>query len=196
MKKILLIIALFTSYTINASTLVFSNNLIIEETSYLGSTHGAHGEGDETLFGIKATFNDAEYTGIMEHGYYISFSNTGSYLTQNQDSIVFATKFLDISFGDGNHAWSLSGEETRENTLDSSFGIYDIKDFELKFYDYPNPFANGNLNPEPTSIETITLIPVAETPIPAAIWLFGAGLIGLFKLSARRQNSFKGNAYS
>jgi len=58
------------------------------------------------------------------------------------------------------------------------------------------------------AIETVTInsytdasvngnfIPVTETPIPSAIWFFGTGLTGLFKLSTRRQNSFGGNKFS
>ncbi|MEE9338087.1 MAG: PEP-CTERM sorting domain-containing protein [Methylococcaceae bacterium] len=182
MKKILLIIALFTSFSINASTIVFSNNLIIEQTSMTISSHDPHGGSYEDYFGIKATFNDTEYSGMMSHGAYV-FSSGGS---QNLDSVAIETKFLSIGFGDENYSWSLSGETTREVIYDSPLGISDIENFEFKFYDYPTPFANGNLNPEPTTIENITIIPVAETPVPSAIWLFGTGLVGLFKL--RRQN--------
>ena len=186
MKKIFLIVALFASFTINASTIVFSNNLIIEQTDFFGSSHGAHGEGDEYYFEIKATYNGSEYSGMMTDGFYIFFSDGSSHLSQTPDSIPFVTKFLSIGFGDENNAWSLSGETTRDLDHDSPLGIYDIEAFEFKFYNYPAPFANGNLNPEPTSIENITIVPVTETPIPGAIWLFGTGLIGLFKLTKRR----------
>jgi len=51
------------------------------------------------------------------------------------------------------------------------------------------PFAgfNANFNATMTGIADVSDIPVAAVPVPAAVWLFGSGLLGLVGVARRKK---------
>ena len=59
------------------------------------------------------------------------------------------------------------------------FPVYDFprEDFLDKFKNYPNPWIDTDID-----VDTVSTV-----PIPAAVWLFGSGLISLLAVSRRRK---------
>ncbi len=87
---------------------------------------------------------------------------------------------VSFHFEDGNNGWQFHGERI-DDFFSGSRHVFEFKTFDL-------------LGSESTliSTENITLfsgddVPITETPIPGAIWLFGAGIIGLFRLTKRQE---------
>ena len=50
------------------------------------------------------------------------------------------------------------------------------------------PFAPGNFNYDFTSL---TVTGVSAVPVPAAVWLFGSGMLGLLCVSRRKKTAFR-----
>lgn len=51
------------------------------------------------------------------------------------------------------------------------------------------PFVGVNLNFDIGSGNSLTVLNVSTVPVPAAVWLFGSGLIGLIGLARRKANA-------
>ncbi len=180
MKKLLVLITLFASFTANASGIRFSNGVTFEYG--FGTSQNIKGGGYEVYYtDSKVTYNGIEYPSVyITEGVWLFFPDGSNYLSQTPGSSPIAFSFIDFQFG-GNEDkfWSIHGEKTEID----SFSLSDM-DFEFNTYD--------KASSELISTENITLAqasetPVAETPIPGAIWLFGAGIIGLFKLTKRQE---------
>lgn len=73
-----------------------------------------------------------------------------------------------------NWAWSWSG--------DTNWSFYDNSGFSMSVQ--PNQGSSGDVDLGIWAYQTGT--PVAQTPIPAAVWLFGSALAGLTGLKRRK----------
>jgi hypothetical protein len=53
----------------------------------------------------------------------------------------------------------------------------------------PFAFFNANFNADMSPIGDVSDIPVAAVPVPAAVWLFGSGLLGLVGIARRKKRA-------
>ncbi len=219
MKKILLIIALFTSFTINAATytrfpykIEFSNDIIVEYSGATASGHGPHGGGgSEYYHDMQITYNGNLFTSQFdddnfgdnsshpfgELGWYSNgFNYPGADIPVPEDMQYGSYLSFNFTDSDGTKR-SLGAEILGTGEFPTDVGIYFRNNVAFNFSSSDSDII------EPVTINSYTdasidgnFIPVAETPIPAAIWFFATGLIGLFKLSTRRRNLFEKNTYS
>ncbi|MCW8933167.1 MAG: VPLPA-CTERM sorting domain-containing protein [Gammaproteobacteria bacterium] len=125
------------------------------------------------------------YTDTNAFRHYSDSNVTGSYADQTEDVQLFA---------------SLFGSSSVSNTLDSTLGFYRDESNILRqmgvnqYSSYSRVFSDENTNNwngyEGLGVYGNGIYLVRESisavPVPAAVWLFGSGLIGLVGVSRRR----------
>jgi hypothetical protein len=154
---------------------------------------GAHVYEHEVTFSKPLELcQDAEYWISIGAVNFSPIINRNSYLWYSADptgpsvdNAVSVFSFYDILlFFDNPVEWStIAG--------DQAFVLKGQKVALLRATHCPD---NSGTEPDPTpaiditTSPTPTATPVAETPIPAAVWLFGSGLAGLFAVARRRKS--------
>jgi len=181
MKMSLMLITLFVSCAATASGIRFSNNLVLEyDGSFL--SHDPHaGSGSARYLDSLVTYEGVQYiTTVYEEWspfFAVPFDGEENERPFKVDGIV------SFDFENENNRWQFRGERTGDFFSGGNSMVYEFKTFDL-------------FGSEPTliSTENITLfsdidVPITETPVPGAIWLFGTGMIGLFRLTKRQEKS-------
>jgi hypothetical protein len=79
----------------------------------------------------------------------------------------------------GDHVWMLASTDP---DLDGVMGI-------SMAAGGPFAFFNANFNADMSPGADISDIPVAAVPVPAAVWLFGSGLLGLVGIARRKKRA-------
>jgi hypothetical protein len=124
---------------------------------------------------------------------------SGSILTKagtgQQIDVFSATPYSDVLLA--NNAYLVSEGPAPLAATDNSLGLgYDIDGNYLADL-YPSLYPNGYVTPFDgiaglTNIgsgNSLTVTAVSSVPLPATVWLFGSGLIGLIGISRRKQSA-------
>ena len=166
-----------TDYTAGDSQAVFNLNLSTDEAIAVGS------------YGIEFTFDSSELS-------YVSYTNTAptglfpqlfGALNVDQD-LGTINSFSAASFAPANVS---AGDYLLGSfTFDVSNAVADgATDFN---FDYDDPMfllmINGeSFNDDTKALANLTdIAPAAHAPLPAAVWLFGSGIVGLVCFRRKR----------
>lgn len=175
-SKIIALAMIFGAGNVNAALVNFEITGIADYWADAGNVWGLV---DNDLITATGTFDDSVLIGGTGT---IDFSLSGNSLTIAVGSITYFESDDDKHASGGYPTLSLSGG-----------GIDDLNGFNFfttlggnSFESLNNTFFGEDLNLNQingTWASTVTLSPV---PVPAAVWLFGSGLLGLFGVAKRR----------
>ena len=142
------------------------------------------GRGISTNGGTLALFDDSDFGGtalvIGQQGGQVVFSD-------NNDG-SWNAEFFDVSKASGGSI-TLSGDNSFSLGMDWSAGYYG--DSNATLISSPDTYLIifDGLDGSGAKISGNTLaVDLAPVPVPAAVWLFGSGLLGLVGIARRRQS--------
>lgn len=156
---------------------------------------------------LTLSFDDAQ-TGVSPTGFTTNYTGSAtfisnSYIATDTSAIIGisdAPNIVSIEMGDdganlpGIEFINFPGTFRTPEDINFSIEIGDIGSENLVDYihlDTLAPFVETNMNVRVTSAisptGTIDNVTVSAVPVPAAVWLFGSGLLGLVGLARRKK---------
>jgi len=134
------------------------------------------GEGGSAYLDSLVTYEGVQYTTIVDEEWRPSF--VVPYDGEENERPWKVDGRVSFEFENENNRWQFRGERIGDFFSGDST-IFEFKTFDL-FGSEPTLISTENI----TYFSDID-VPTTETPIPGAIWLFSAGMIGLFRLTKR-----------
>lgn len=206
MKKLLLFITFFTSFTIHASTytddftrIEFSNNLVLEYGAIRSFSSSPKGNSNDTYYEeVQITYNgevfpsaydpDLGYLGDTPRSSYPS-GIIGMSSNRSFDGILFpgiAEYWEYLSFGIGGNVDHILGVPAGDRWLRISVDVDTDRPLEEGLFNTDTIFKFRYFDKSVSESIFTENVTVVSTPIPGTIWLFGTGFIALFKLTRRQ----------
>ena len=164
------------------------------------------GAGDEFLYDVSLTVNSTRNTrwdtdecllgfvGTNAHTFTFTASDFGAVLAGYTDNFAWGTLSVQgtLSLFDANSATSPGGAQYVGILLGAAISgdsVTNITGNGLNIYYLPSLAENGYLGGKTYSLNgSGSLIPIASespVPVPAAVWLFASGLVGLIGFRRR-----------
>ena len=184
----------------NAATAQFSSQLDLTNIQYPLDINGTQGNAaaDIIRFDLGSGWNgDMEF--LLTTGNYNNFTTSlGIALTTDPNDALFNNPgaFLDLVdptasvtdfFNDNVIGWEFYSWGSNNITAGGTTNITDSFNPSLQFDPSENYYAfiaGGSVIPTEVDID----LTVSSVPVPAAVWLFGSGIVGLIGLARRKNN--------
>ena len=184
-KKLIFVITMFLSGHLSAATITWEalttnvsvNDIFTIDVVGTGFTSSVDGGGVNVSFDqnvlnvLSVSINES----VWDFGGFGINSGTIDNLNGTLDGIMVNT-FADVS-GD----FVVATIEMQAIAEGSS--LLSLSEYGL------NPWASGGSAINPDFLSASVDVSVIQTPVPAAVWLFGSGLIGLFGVAKRKVHS-------
>jgi hypothetical protein len=159
--------SLMTMQSVSAATLTLANLFTGSVTTSTGTAVAGQGSGAAaTSFGFALPFSVSSWTLDVSNATNVSFNLSGG--------LSFSTGLFNNSAFMAPSALSFTGPSASALL---SAGTYYLSVFS----GFGNVGVPYNLN-----ITSTDIVPTGNTPIPAAIWLFGSALMGMIGIGRRK----------
>jgi len=186
MKSLLVTALLFVSFTTNASLIKIDGTL----------EHRDLGEWDTLLFStVLGNSSEGIETSTLEN--YLGV-DAGSFIVNKEEIEQYngwylgtenANEYLSYDFGNGFAADYYLLKIGNSNTGDSHYYFNNAEELQYAFIDVSDMFSESLFPETRFHIGRISHVTdfdnVSTVPLPASIWLFGAGLIGFVGMSRK-----------
>ncbi len=217
MRKLLLIITFLYAFPIITTAapyqITLSNNTLIEFDDEGTTMQGPVGASFLTdLFYVEIMHGETSYSSTISnpaHNTYGSIFQRNNYFiipepiagsppvlgtpTAPIPSVAHYT--VDISFGftDDNNISQVFQTEVQTDNLDTEHILDALArdNTPFSFISYDNDTSELTINDDLTIIDYAVAVDsqsISEVPIPGAVWLFGTGLFGLFRLTQKKNS--------
>jgi hypothetical protein len=166
----------------NASSNTFGIYDVTNSSNMVQLFDGAASQSDQSVLSIKA--NGAVFVDLVDTGIIFDANNFGYYLGTRSNGTFYSDSSLNADGADHLYAYQGKGDGIQIPGL--AAGTWTENQFALAWEDLraSNSKADFDFNDFVVMVDSVA---PSAVPVPAAVWLFVSGLLGLVGMARRRR---------